>query len=180
MKTLIFTLLFCATQIHATVVNYVISLDEPNFNESEVTAIRAKGASWEVVNTETSGERSMIDVLIDDGQISGLLNALGGYNPFVLGCWNVDGSQRGTTLVTDQNGVVTVTGTPIYPFNQTRWIALSPRLPTFDDSGNITGWTNETRVKQLHKFGGWADRLFNDGLGHWFVMCKLSLKSLFS
>lgn len=171
MKTLILLIVFVFS-VRAEIVNIVIEMDDADLDPAEISAIKGKGACWEEVSHTQDGSREMIDVLIEDGTISGLLNCLGGYNPIVLGCWRQDGVQYGQYMdaCNIQEGCksTTIIGDPVYEFNMPRWLSLSPRVPIMDGM-NIIGWKDETNVRQIHKFSGWEDRKFFID-GKWTIM----------
>ncbi len=79
---------------------------------------------------------------LEDGSVNtkpGLLTLFSARNPAILGCWNIDGTQVGTSrvhAVYDEEGVVLeeahIVGDPIYPFNSKVYIPFMPDIVDFD------------------------------------------------
>lgn len=71
----------------------------------------------------------------------------------VAGCWNPDGTQYGQAM--DPNGVVT--GTPVYPIHP-KLLDFMPDDVEYNADGSEKSRKRPTKLKQIHKYLGWADR----------------------
>lgn len=84
----------------------------------------------------------------------------------VVGAWNRDGTQYGTTTVPatydfDGNEVTpsSITGTPIYAINP-NILKFMPDDVTYDSEGNETSRTPALAPKEVNKLLGWGDRIW--------------------
>lgn len=82
----------------------------------------------------------------------------------VVGCWNRNGTQWGTTLVTavydDQGNEITpetVIGTPVYPVHP-QHMRIMPDDVTYDENGNEVSRTPASAPKDVNLICGWSPR----------------------
>lgn len=79
----------------------------------------------------------------------------------VAGCWNIDGSQYGQTLKRTQVGTdefaLVPDGVPVYPIHP-KLLDFMPDDVVYDEKGLEVSRTRPTKLKQVHKYLGWADR----------------------
>lgn len=93
-------------------------------------------------------ESKLYDSTDEEGVVTyGLLSAMSQRNPEILGIWNLDGSELGTTIIKhpavyNENEELitesfeTIEGTPKYPFKKVVYQGLIPPRIQTDEQGN--------------------------------------------
>lgn len=103
----------------------------------------------------SSKKMELLDILIDEKELSKIGELI--QSAVVVGAWNPDGSQYGTTIVIGVDGVETIVGTPIYPLHP-KLLDFMPDDVVYDENGLEVSRKRPTKLKQVHKYLGWADR----------------------
>ena len=103
----------------------------------------------------------ILDLIVDETELAiveaKLSNA--GNNGRIIGAWNEDGSQYGTTFVYDIDGNRTITGSPTYPIPKAKLKAAMPPIITYDGDGNEIPVPQTVLSDFLgHVWAGWGVR----------------------
>ena len=139
---------------------YLVEWDlicEKNNRELYLGVLRDKNKIVDSVSMDDNG----------DEQVSyGLLTVMSSRNPEVIGVWNEDGTELGTTLnitpaTYDEEGIElspkieNVTGTPLHPFNKTSYQSIIPPRIQTDEEGNEI---SRTEFYDINSFGGFKPK----------------------
>ena len=164
--------------------NYARNLDDTGYERNELTEDERQrfklymSGHWK---SEVSGAvewdciSSYVDTVItdprndpDNPELRDVIAALDKFagNIFVIGVWNVDGTQYGTkriqaTYDVEGNEVTpeTITGTPHYPINLARAIKYMPDDVVYDNGTELSR-ADAIQFKEVNKLAGWKDRLW--------------------
>lgn len=146
----------------------------------------ASGFWKNVVHPETGEEYRIVSFYIplntigdDDNRLTLVESLLNRYpdDIAIVGAWNKNGSQYGTTLIeklyeypvdlSDMHNPVfldkviisdeIIIGEPVYPINPLVGLAM-PDIVVYDSENNEISRTSATQPKEVHKLAGWKDR----------------------
>ena len=107
---------------------------------------------------DISSGHKWVDFLVNNPDFSGAF--------ILIGVWNMDGSQWGTTIVPavrDEDGTEitpeSIEGTPVYPLHPQHMLIM-PDDVTYDQDGNETSRVPAAAPKDVCLVGGWEPRIW--------------------